>query len=197
MLSTTTHTSRFLTALFLLLALSVSGVWAQSGTPLQLSPEDQDREYNGPQKNFFFQVEGEKEYRDAGFFGQRLRPYLAGNAQAEEHLNNYRRQKWLYLGERAVLLGAIGVYGQQVLAKDEQQYFNDTQKGAIGVAAVSLLANILINRNTNWHFRRALEAHNANLPSAHAQSWQQVLPTNVGVAALGGRPQLVLRWSLQ
>ncbi|MCR5887538.1 hypothetical protein LRS06_07055 [Hymenobacter sp. J193] len=195
--TTTKITLRFFTALLLLLALSVSGLRAQSGTTIQLSPEDQERSYNGSQKNFFFQADGEKDYLNAGFFGQHLRPYVAGNAQAIEHLNDYRRQKWMHLGERAVFLGALGFYGQQVLARDERQYFNNAQKGALGVAAVSLLANILINRNTNWHFRQAVEAQNATLPAARAGAWQRMQPTNVGVATFSGKPQLLLTWSLR
>ncbi|MBG8553475.1 hypothetical protein [Hymenobacter guriensis] len=194
--TTTKNTLRFLTVFLLVLVVSASGLRAQS-TTIQLSPEDQERSYNGSQKNFFFQPEGEKDYLNAGFFGQHLRPYVAGNAQALEHLNDYRRQKWMHLGERAVFLGALGFYSQQVLARDERQYFNSAQKGALGVAAVSLLANVLINRNTNWHFRRAVEAQNAAMPAARAGAWQRMQPTNVGVATFSGKPQLLLTWSLR
>ncbi|TGE27182.1 hypothetical protein [Hymenobacter metallicola] len=174
-----------------------------SGAPvIHLSPEDQDRGLNGVQHNFFFttgESTREEDYKNAGFFGQRLRPYLAGNQEALENLNRYRLQKWLYLGERITFLGALSLYGQQVLAGDgDQRYFQDTQKAAIGVAAASLLSNILITRHTNQHFQRAVEAHNAGLSSAHGGMWQRLAPSTVGIAASpSGQPLLALRWNVR
>jgi len=171
-------------------------------TPIiELSPEDKDRGLNGPQKNFFFttQQTPTNDYRNAGFFGQKLRPYLASNEEALDNLNDYRRQKWLFLTERLVFVGAVGVYGQQVLAgPGDQQYFNSTQKVAIGVAAFSLLSNILITRHTNEHLQRAVGAYNAGLSSARTGGLRRLAPSAVGLtAAVGGRPQLALRWSLR
>lgn len=168
-------------------------------TILRLSPEDQGRSLNGAQKNFYFAPQGSTDYQNAGFFGQRLRPYLAGNAQALDHLNSYRRQKWLFLAERLTFVGSLGFYGQQVLAGEgDQRYFSNPQKVALGVAAASLLANVFINRNTNSHFQRALEAHNAGMPSAHRGAFQRFAPAGVGLtAAPTGQPQLALRWSLR
>lgn len=185
--------------LFLLsLILLSTPLWAQQQAgSLRLSPEDKDRGLNGPQKNFYFAVDESKDYQNAGFFGQKLRPYVAGNADAVQSLNRYRRQKWLYLGERLVFLSSLSLYSQQVLAKDEKQYFNTVQKGAMGVAALSLLANVLISRNTNEHFKNAIEAYNNGQPAAHASLWQRAAPSAVGFTAVGTKPALALSWSLR
>ncbi|OWP64887.1 hypothetical protein CDA63_00575 [Hymenobacter amundsenii] len=177
------------------------GAQAQQSAPIQLSPEDQGRGLNGVQKNFFFaqgSAKTDKDYQNAGFFGQQLRPYLAGNEEALDALNSYRRQKWLFVAERLTFVGAVGVYGQQVLAKsNDYQYFNGTQKVAIGVAAVSLLSNIFIVRNTNSHFQRAVEAHNAGMPAARVGLLQRLQPGTVGLATSAtGRPLLALSWNL-
>ncbi|QDA60699.1 hypothetical protein [Hymenobacter jejuensis] len=165
---------------------------------IRLSPEDQDRGQNGVQNNFFFTTGSGSDYQNAGFFGQRLRPYLADDQEAIANLNHYRRQKWMYLGERALFVSSVALYGQQVLAGDKQQYFNNTQKAAIGIAAVSLLSNVFITRNTNQHMQRAVQAHNGNLPSARRAMLQRLAPTGVGLgAASTGQPQLALRWSLR
>ncbi|SDX79164.1 hypothetical protein [Hymenobacter psychrophilus] len=168
---------------------------------IRLSPEDQQRGLNGVQKNFYFtlaQRPTEADYQNAGFFGQRLRPYLAGEPDALAALNRYRRQKTLFLAERVIFVGTVGLYGQQVLsAPDRQQYFNNTQKVAIGVAAASLLSNIFVSRNTNTHFQRAVEAHNAGRTASGTSLLQQLRPTSVGLAASAtGRPMLALGWQL-
>jgi hypothetical protein len=195
------HLRQLLTiALLLGFQLVFSAASAQQApTILRLSPEDQGRGLNGQQKNFYFATQGSSDYVNAGFFGQRLRPYLAGNEQALEHLNSYRQQKWLFLAERLTFVGAVGFYGQQVLAGEgDQRYFNNSQKVAVGVAAASLLANVFINRNTNSHFQRAVEAHNASWPSARGGALQRLAPTGVGLAAAStGQPLLSLRWSLR
>ncbi|UPL48507.1 hypothetical protein [Hymenobacter sublimis] len=183
------------------LGLSLTAQAQQANTIIRLSPEDKARGFNGVQKNFFFTTglgTTEGEYQNAGFFGQRLRPYLAGNEEALDNLNRYRRQKWLYLAERATFVGAVGLYSQQVLALDEkQQYFNGTQQVAAGVAIASLLSNIFISRNTNSHFQRAVEANNAALPAARTGS-VQLRPSAVGLAASRtGRPMVALTWNLR
>ncbi|SNR45720.1 hypothetical protein SAMN06269173_102589 [Hymenobacter mucosus] len=193
---------RRITLLFVLL-LGGSAVRAQQvPTAIQLSPEDKERGHNGIQKNFFFttgQGTTEKEYQNAGFFGQGLRPYLAGNQEALDNLNRYRRQKWLFLAERLTFVSAIGVYGQQVLAKDsEQQYFNSTQRVAAGVAMASLLSNVLITRNTSVHFQRAVDAYNAGMPAARMGALQRLRPSAMGIAAApSGQPLLALTWNLR
>lgn len=189
--------------LLFLLLLGASHAFAQRrpvplGQSIRLSPEDNDRGLNGPQRNFYFATDTSTDYRNAGYFGQKLRPYLAGNPEALDYLNNYRRQKSLLLAERLVFVGAVALYGQQVLAGDEQQYFNNTQKVAAGVAVFSLLANVLISRNTNTHLIRAVDTHNSMLPAArHGALWQRYRPTTVGVGALPtGHPMLALSWQL-
>ncbi|UOQ72535.1 hypothetical protein [Hymenobacter cellulosilyticus] len=141
----------------------------------------------------------EEDYKNAGFFGQRLRPYLKGNEEALASLNSYRLHKWLYLGERLTFVGAVALYSQQVLAGDgDQQYFQNTQKVAIGVAAASLLSNILITRHTNERFQRAVEAHNAGLSTAQGSMLNRLTPSSVGIAAApSGYPLLALRWNVR
>lgn len=184
------------------LGLSVSAQAQQIPAVIKLAPEDKERGLNGVQKNFYFTTGAgttEDEYQSAGFFGQRLRPYLAGNQEALDNLNSYRRQKWLFVAERLTFVGAVGVYGQQVLAQEKkEEYFNTTQQAAIGVAAFSLLSNIFISRNTNSHFQRAVEAHNAGMPAARTGVLYQLRPSSVGLAASRtGQPMLALRWNLR
>ncbi len=98
-----------------------------------------------------------------------------------------------------MFVSAVGVYGQQVLARDERQYFNSTQQVAVGVAAASLLANIFISRNTNNHLQRAVEAYNAEVDgSQHRKGWLRLRPTNIGLQGTArGQALLALRWSLR
>ncbi len=190
---------------FVLGLLFSSPLYAQQSPPtIQLSPEDQNRGLNGVQKNFYFTTKEsptDDDYQNAGYFGQRLRPYLVGNAEALDNLNNYRRQKWLFLAERAAFMSSVAIYGAQVLNGDgDQQYFNDVQKVTIGVAAVSLLSNIFITRHTNEHFERAVNAHNAGFPAARGTGslLRRLAPSGVGLAAAPtGHPQLAFRWQLR
>lgn len=188
-------------ALSLTLALGTGIAHAQQLTlpegHIRLSPEDASRGLNGLQKNFWFAQGNSANYQNAGFFGQRLRPHIKDDAQALASLNRYRRQKWLFLSERLVFVGALGLYSQQVLARDERQYFNNPQKAAIGVAVGSLLANALITRNTNQHFMRAVEAHNATLPAALRIGMKRIKPDLLGVVAPTGQPQLLVGWTLR
>ncbi|RYU84413.1 hypothetical protein [Hymenobacter persicinus] len=185
----------------LLLATGTAYAQQAATAPLiQLSPEDKDRSGSGAQRNFYFTTQDspKPEYTNAGFFGQRLRPYLTGNEEALDNLNRYRRQKWLFLTERLVFVSAVGVYGQQVLAgPGDQQYTSNPQKIAIGVAAFSLLSNVLISQHTNDHFQRAVGAYNAGLSSARVGLMQRLTPSAVGLAAVGKQPQLALTWSLR
>ncbi|WP_345074109.1 hypothetical protein [Hymenobacter fastidiosus] len=195
---------RFSLVLLLLLTFSFARAQQVSTGPLiRLSPEDEDRRESGPQKNFYFTTENipTKEYKNAGVFGQRLRPYLAGNNAALASLNLYRRQKRLFLLERLVFVSAVGLYSQQVLAgsgEQQQQYFNSTQQLAVGIMAFSLLSNVFLSRHTNDHFQRAIGEYNAGLSSARAGGLQRLAPTGVGMTlAASGHPQLALRWSLR
>ena len=170
----------------------------QAPNTVRLLPEDAERGPHGPQHNFDFLAPGVEgnNYQTAGFFGQKLRPYLAGNAQALAHLDDYRRQKTLFLVDRVVAVGAFGLYGQQILAHGDRQYFNTTQQVAIGVFAASLLGTVFINQNTNSHLQRAVAAYNAGL--AHTSHWPRFQAPAVGLGASPtGQPLLALRWSVR
>ena len=177
----------------------LSPVLAQhTPSSIQLLPEDAERGLNGPQHNFDFLAPGTSgnNYKSAGFFGQDLRPYLAGNPEALAHLNDYRRQKTLFLIDRLVAVGTFGLYGQQILGNGERQYFNTTQRAAISLFAASVLVTTFINRNTNSHLKRAVIAHNTSI--AHHSPWPRLRPTAMGLAASPtGQPLLALRWALR
>ena len=173
----------------------------QAPSTIRLLPEDATRGLNGPQHNFDFLppgVSGDNgnNYKTAGFFGQKLRPYLAGHPEALAHLDDYRRQKTIFLIDRIVAVSSFGLYGQQILANGDRQYFNDIQKVAIGVFATSVLATIFINRNTNAHLQRAVNSYNEGL--SHGGFWPRIQPTAIGFeAAPTGQPLLALRWALR
>jgi hypothetical protein len=179
-------------------ALAGSAMAQQAPGTIRLLPEDAQRGANGHQHNFYFLPPGVggEDYQNAGFFGQKLRPYLTGNEDALKNLNSYRRQKTLFLIDRLVAVGAIGVYGQQVLAHTEnEQYFNNTQKVAAGVFVTSLLATVFINQRTNQHFQRAVSAYNAGKPQTSV--WPQLRPTTMGLGWTAGQPTLALSWSVR
>jgi hypothetical protein len=170
----------------------------QAPGSIRLLPEDETRGLGGPQHNFDFLAPGAggDNYQTAGFFGQKLRPYLAGNAEALAHLNEYRRQKTFFLVNRLVAVGSFGLYGQQILAHGDRVYFNSTQQVAIGVFATCLVSSIFINRNTNSHLQRAVKSFNNNV--AHSGTWQRLQPAAIGFAAAPtGQPLLSLRWALR
>ena len=177
----------------------LSPVLAQhTPSSIQLLPEDAERGLNGPQHNFDFLAPGTSgnNYKSAGFFGQNLRPYMAGNPEALAHLNDYRRQKTLFLIDRLVAVGTFGLYGQQILGNGERQYFNTTQQAAIGLFAASVLVTTFINRNTNSHLKHAVIAHNTSI--AHHSPWPRLRPAAMGLAASPtGQPLLALRWALR
>ena len=189
---------RFVASLALVFGLLAPARAQQAPSTVRLLPEDAARGLNGPQHNFDFLAPGQADnrYQTAGFFGQKLRPYLAGNAPALAHLNDYRRQKTLFLADRIVAIGAFGLYGQQILGNGEREYFNSTQQAAIGVFAASVLATVFINRNTNRHLVRAVEAYNTGL--ARHGAWPRLRPAAIGLGlAPAGQPVLALRWALR
>lgn len=170
----------------------------QAPGSIRLLAEDESRSLGGPQHNFDFLAPGSSgdNYQTAGFFGQKLRPYLAGNPEALAHLDEYRRQKTFFLIDRLVAVGSFSLYGQQILAHGDRVYFNSTQQLAIGVFATSLLATVFINRNTNSHLQRAVRTFNHDV--AHTGRWQRWQPAAIGVvAAPTGQPLLALRWALR
>ncbi|MBF9222615.1 hypothetical protein [Hymenobacter ruricola] len=183
----------------LVFSLVASARAQQAPATIRLHPEDAERGLNGPQHNFEFLPPGVggEAYQSAGFFGQKLRPYLAGNAEALASLDQYRRQKTIFLVDRVVAVGSFGLWGQQILIGDERQYFNNTQKVALGVFATSILATLFINRNTNTYMKRAVQAYN-DAPPAHGSLWPRLRPSGVGLgAAPTGQPLLALRWAVR
>ena len=191
---------------FLLLSLSVAGTISTSlaqskPTTIRLSPEDQERGQYGPQRNFFFLPPGktgEDNYLSAGFFGQKLRPYISSSPTAVAEIDNYRRQKTLYLVDKGLLIGSVILYASQVFKEDEAQYFTSTQQVAAGVALVSLVATLFINRRTNEYFKQAVDNYNSDLPAQRRGAiWPRLRPTDLGVATTAqGAPVLALRWKL-
>ena len=190
------------TAAALSLAAQPAGAQAPAGElTIRLAPDDRARGQYGPQRNFYFlppSKTAEADYQSAGFFGARLRPYLAGNAPALAELARYRQQKTLYLADKALLLSAVGLYGSQVYTHGEAVYFNGAQQAAVGAAALSLLATLFINRHTNEHLQQAVDDYNTALPpsSAHGAVWPRLRPAGVGLAASAGQPVLAVRWQL-
>ncbi|GAC1377793.1 MAG: hypothetical protein NVSMB30_25390 [Hymenobacter sp.] len=183
-------------------ALSISllapALAQQAPATIRLLPEDAQRGLNGHQQNFYFLppgVEGEH-YLSAGFFGQKLRPYLGNNAEALADLNLYKRQKTQFLIDRIVAISSFGVYGQQILAGPERQYFNSTQQVALGVFAAAVLGTVFINRNTNSYLQRAVGAFNAS--PAHGTLWPRLRPSGLEVGqARSGQALLGLRWAVR
>ena len=165
---------------------------------IRLLPEDAQRGLNGHQHNFYFLppgVEGEN-YVDAGFFGQRLRPYLGTNVDALANLDLYKRQKRAFLIDRIAAVGAFGVYGSQIFSHGEAVYFNNTQKVAVGVFVTSLLTTLFINARTNSYMQRAVGSYNAG--PGHGTLWPRMRPSGVGIGlAPTGQPQLSLRWAVR
>jgi len=176
---------------------------AQQAAPatIRLAPEDLERGRHGSQSRFFFLPPGktgEDNYLSAGFFGQKLRPYISSSPSAVAELNRYSRQKRLYLIDKGLLLGSVVLYASQVFKTDDAQYFSSTQQVAAGVAVASLVATLFINRNTNEYFKQAVDNYNTDLPAGRRGAlWPRLRPAGLGVAATPqGAPVLALRWQL-
>ncbi|GAA4356692.1 hypothetical protein GCM10023185_20730 [Hymenobacter saemangeumensis] len=186
-------------ALLFFLSLGGSAAAQQAPATIRLSAEDAQRGHNGHQHNFYFLPPGVTgdNYQNAGFFGQKLRPYLAGNQDALNHLGDYKRQKTLFLANRILAVGAVAVYGQQVFAAGKfPQYFGDAQKVAAGVFAASLISTVFINRSTNEHLQRAVQSYNAG--KGQGALWHRLQPSAVGFGSTAtGQPLLALRWNLR
>ncbi|MFD1871302.1 hypothetical protein [Hymenobacter bucti] len=170
-------------------------------TTIRLSPDDLERGRHGSQERFFFLPPGktgEDNYQSAGFFGQKLRPYISSSPTAVAELNRYSRQKTLYLIDKGLLVGSVILYASQVFRKDEAQYLSSTQQVAAGVAVVSLVATLFINRNTNEYFKQAVDNYNSDLPAGRRGAlWPRLRPSGLGVAATAqGAPVVALRWQL-
>ena len=168
---------------------------------IRLLPEDAQRGLNGHQQNFYFLPPGAtgENYVNAGFFGQKLRPLLAGNEEALAQLNLYKRQKTQFLIDRIVAVGAFGLYGQQIFAHGDRRYFDGaTQQVAAGVFVASLVATLFINRNTNSYFQRAVGAYNGTNHGGHGAVWPRLKPAGFDLGQLRtGQPTLGLRWAVR
>ncbi|MDX5348955.1 MAG: hypothetical protein LPJ89_02605, partial [Hymenobacteraceae bacterium] len=145
---------------------------------LFLSSEDMQRGDGGHQGNFYFRPEGKQQEVNAGFFGQRLRPYIEQSPGATRYLNRYRAAKWAFAADKAVLFGAIIGYGYEV-SRDYKDYFNDRQKVYLGVAAASLVANHFITRKTNYNFRRAVDEYNVWATTQEGKAYNRLKPDEV------------------
>jgi hypothetical protein len=166
---------------------------------IRLSPDDLERRQYGDQQKFFFLPPGKtgENYQSAGFFGQKLRPYLSSSPTAVAELNSYRRQKTFFLVDKALLVGAVGLYASQVFKEDKPQYFTSTQQVAAGMAAVSLLATLFINRHTNEYLKQAVDNYNTEPQPRHSAVWPRLRPAALGVAPTPqGQPVVVVRWHL-
>lgn len=174
---------------------------AQSAAPttIRLQPEDLDRGQYGPQRNFYFLPPGktrEEDYLSAGFFGQKLRPYLAKNREALDLLDSYKRQKTLYLVDRAVLVGSVIGYAAQVFSSDDSnaQYAKPGQIVAGGLLVTSLVATLFINKHTNEYMLQAVDTYNTGRPEGYLR---RLRPTHMGLGATPqGQPILALSWKL-
>lgn len=173
----------------------------EAPSTIRLLPEDAQRGLNGHQHNFYFLPSGVvgESYVNAGFFGQKLRPLLAGNQEALDQLDLYKHQKTQFLIDRIVAVGSFGVYGQQIFAHGDRRYFDGaTQQVAAGVFVVSILSTLFINRNTNSYFQRAVGAYNGTNHSSHGAVWPRLRPDGIEVGQVrSGQPTLGLRWTLR
>ena len=199
----TIRCTTILSAIIIFTGLAPAKVWAQQAAPatIRLSPDDLERGQHGSQERFFFLPPGktaEADYQSAGFFGQKLRPYISSSPTALAELDKYSRQKTLYLVDKGLLLGSVGLYASQVFKDDKPQYFNTTQQVAAGLAVVSLVATLFINSHTNEYFKQAVDSYNTD-PAAkrHGAVWPRLRPAGLGLAATPqGQPVVALRWQL-
>lgn len=175
---------------------------AQEAAPatIRLQPEDLERGQYGPQHNFFFLPPGitGENYVSAGFFGQKLRPYLGNNQDALAALNDYKRQKTLYLIDRLVLVGSAATYAVQALnGSGDTRYTSPGQLVAGGLLVTSLVATLFINRHTNEHLQQAVDAYNSDLPASRRGSLRTLRPATYGLGVSPtGQPVLALGWRL-
>ena len=170
----------------------------QAPATIRLLPEDAQRGFNGHQQNFYFLPPGVggENYVSAGFYGQKLRPYLGTNTEALANLDLYKRQKKQYLVDRLVAVASFGVYGEQIFGTGERVYFNGVQQVALGVFATSLVASLFINRNTNSYLQRAVGSYNGG--AGQGALWPRLRPSGLEMGrAATGQPLLGLRWAVR
>lgn len=194
----TTWRSRIVATLLVATSICFTTRAQQAPTTIRLQSEDLQRGLNGHQHNFYFLppgVTGEN-YLSAGFFGQKLRPFLGTNVESLSNLDRYKQQKTAFLVDRLVAVGSFGVYGSQIFSGTERQYFNGTQRVAAGVFVTSVLATIFINRNTNSYLQRAVGSYNA--APGHGAWWPRLRPSGLEIGqAPTGAALLGLRWAVR
>ncbi len=167
---------------------------------LDLADSEWARGKNGRQANFDYFIAGDAQPHNAGFFGQRLRREMTALGglvpEAEAALNRYRRQKRLFLAERLLFATTLVAAGGTYIATD---YKFDTPEYILGgVAAFSLLSNVLVTRNANMHLQRAVKEYQGALfpqtPTGRTIDWR---PAFGGLAPRrGGGVGLVIGWQL-
>ena len=162
--------------------------------------EDMQRGNGGPTRNFYYYLAADQRERNAGFFGQHLRQDIAASPDALKELDKYRNYKIGYLAERAVFVSSVILYANEVLQDEGYVYFNDRQKVYLGIAAGSLLVNVLILRNTNQHMLRAIDEYNAFATVKNNSSFHKFKPSGFGFGTFYNRnvvPGLTLNWQLR
>jgi hypothetical protein len=167
---------------------------------IDLSAEDWQRGKNGRQANFDFTIGRDSTLRNAGFFGQRLRRSLlelgAVPPETEAALNRYRRQKWLFLGERIVFGTTMIAAGADILIN--QYAFGTSEIILTSVAVTSLITNIWVSRNTNSHLQRAVMEYQGALFPQKPTGWRPNLRPAFGglTPQRGGGVGVAIGWNL-
>ena len=167
---------------------------------IRLTVEDEDRYFGGPTTNFHYYLGASQQEKNAGFFGQHLRKDIISSPEAIAKLNKYRNYKIAYLAERTVFVTSVILYANEVLSGDDYTYFNDRQKVLVGVAAGSLLVNVLLSRKTNEHMRRAIGEYNAFATMQNQSGFHQFKPDNWSFGTVFDRkmlPGFTLQWNLR
>src|SRR5690606_25587367 len=138
--------------------------------------------------------------KNAGFFGQHIRKDVAVSPGAIKELNKYRNYKIANLAERVVFVSSVALYATEILQDEGYEYFNDRQKVYLGVAAGSLLVNVLILRTTGQHMLRAIDEYDAFAPMEHNRSFHRFQPDGFGCGTVYDRgfvPGISLNWQLR
>jgi hypothetical protein len=167
---------------------------------VSLSAEDQQRGNGGAHRNFYYYLGGDQRERNAGFFGQHLKQDISASSDALKELKKYKNYKIAYLVERAVFVGAIIGYMSEVYQQDGSEYFNNRQKVYIGLAGGSLIANVIISRNTNQHMTRAIDEYNAFATMRNNTGFHKFKPDAFGIGAIKTTkaiPAVSVTWNLR
>lgn len=192
----------------LFFSLRVAAQAPASQVPVAIQPRWIDllenewkRGKNGRQMNFEYTIGLDAAPHNAGFFGQRLRRDMRTLGtlppESEQALNRYRRQKWIFLTERAAFLSLLTLAGAD-LVTPESEFFPHSPYILSGAAVVSLLANVFVTRHTNEYLQRAVkEYQGAVFPQGPRSTLDRLRPDFGTVAPMrGGGVGLVVGWQL-